>query len=191
MATKKLGNLIKQARTDAGLTQEALAKKVDDCSASDISKAERAEKDLTQEQLKQIAKACGVTQKSLLEAAGSSAKKTTSSSSKKTTSSSSSKKTASSSSSKKTTTSSSSKKTTSPSSTKKSTSSTSSVKVTATEKKFLELYRAADSDTKKAATALLKGESPSQKDILTNLLESASDEDSLLGGLLGNIMKKS
>lgn len=173
MATKKLGNLIKQARTDAGLTQEALAKKVDDCSASDISKAERAEKDLTQEQLKQIAKACGVTQKSLLEAAGSSAKKTTSSSSKKTTASSSS------------------KKTTSSSSTKKSTSSTSSVKVTATEKKFLELYRAADSDTKKAATALLKGESPSQKDILTNLLESASDEDSLLGGLLGNIMKKS
>ena len=66
---KKVGTLIKEARTGAGLTQEQLAKKISGLSASDISKAERGEKDLTQEQLKAIAKATGVTQKSLLEAA--------------------------------------------------------------------------------------------------------------------------
>lgn len=66
---KKVGTLIKEARTAAGLTQEQLAKKISGLSASDISKAERGEKDLTQDQLKAIAKATGVTQKSLLEAA--------------------------------------------------------------------------------------------------------------------------
>ena len=69
MAAKKVGTLIKEARTNAGLTQEQLAKKVTGCSASDIGKAERGEKELTQDQLKQIAKATGVTQKSLLDAA--------------------------------------------------------------------------------------------------------------------------
>ena len=50
----------------------------------DIGKAERGEKDLTQEQLKQIAKATGVTQKSLLDAAkGFSSGKTSSSSAAK------------------------------------------------------------------------------------------------------------
>ena len=49
---KKVGTLIKKARTEAGLTQEQLARKVKGCSASDISRAERGEKDLTQEQLK-------------------------------------------------------------------------------------------------------------------------------------------
>ena len=68
MAAKKVGTLIKEARTKAGLTQEQLAKKVAGLSAADISKAERGEKELTQEQLKAIAKATGVTQKSLLEA---------------------------------------------------------------------------------------------------------------------------
>ena len=66
---KKVGTLIRQARTDAGLTQEQLARKIRGLSASDISRAERGEKELTQEQLKLIAKATGVTQKSLLEAA--------------------------------------------------------------------------------------------------------------------------
>ena len=65
----KVGALIKEARTGAGLTQEQLAKKVDGVTASDISKAERGEKELTQTQLKQIAKATGVTQASLLNAA--------------------------------------------------------------------------------------------------------------------------
>lgn len=83
MASKKLGNLIKEARTDAGLTQEQLARKISGLSASDISLAERGMKDLTQEQLKKIAKVTGVTQASLLNAAkGSTAKKSTSSASK-------------------------------------------------------------------------------------------------------------
>ena len=71
---KKIGELIKKARTDAGLTQEQLAKKVDGVSASDISKAERGEKELPQSALKQIAKATGVTQASLLDAAKGSGK---------------------------------------------------------------------------------------------------------------------
>lgn len=87
---KKVGTLIKEARTGAGMTQEQLAKKVKGLSASDIGKAERGEKDLTQEQLKAIAKATGVTQKSLLEAAkGKTGSSGSSSSSKKKTSSSS------------------------------------------------------------------------------------------------------
>ena len=65
---KKVGILIKEARTAAGMTQEQLAKKVDGVSAYDISKAERGEKELTQAALKQIAKATGVTQTSLLNA---------------------------------------------------------------------------------------------------------------------------
>lgn len=68
-AMKKVGALIRSARLDRGLTQEQLARKVKNCSASDIGKAERGEKKLTTEQLKQIAKATGVTQKSLLDAA--------------------------------------------------------------------------------------------------------------------------
>ncbi len=66
---KKVGTLIKKARTEAGLTQEQLAKKVTGATASDIGKAERGEKELTADQLKQVAKATGVTQKSLLDAA--------------------------------------------------------------------------------------------------------------------------
>lgn len=66
---KKLGGLIRTARTDAGMTQEQLAKKVSELSASELSKVERGEKEPTTDQLKQIAKATGVTQKSLLEAA--------------------------------------------------------------------------------------------------------------------------
>ena len=81
---KKVGTLIKEARTNAGLTQEQLAKKVKGLSAADIGKAERGEKDLTQEQLKAIAKATGVTQKSLLEAAKGKSGSSSSSSSKKT-----------------------------------------------------------------------------------------------------------
>ena len=76
MASKKVGTLIKEARTEAGLTQEQLARRIAGLSASDISQAERHQKNLTQEQLKQIAKITGVTQSSLLNAArGTSAKK--------------------------------------------------------------------------------------------------------------------
>ena len=129
---KKVGTLIKKARTDAGLTQEQLARKVKGCSASDISRAERGEKELTQEQLKQIAKATGVTQKSLLEAAkGSGGKKHASSSS----------------------------------------GSKTSMKVSAAERKLVELYRAADSGTRKTALNILKGSGGDS--LLENLLEGA------------------
>ena len=66
MAAKKVGTLIKEARTEAGLTQDQLARKISGLSATDISEAERGLKDLTQDQLKKIAKATGVTQSSLL-----------------------------------------------------------------------------------------------------------------------------
>ena len=82
MASKKLGNLINEARTDAGLTQEQLARKIAGLSASEISAAERGVGDLTQDQLKKIAKATGVTQASLLNAAKGSTKKTTSTAAK-------------------------------------------------------------------------------------------------------------
>ena len=78
MASKKVGTLIKEARTEAGLTQEQLARRIAGLSASDISQAERHQKNLTQDQLKQIAKVTGVTQASLLNAAkGTTAKKAT------------------------------------------------------------------------------------------------------------------
>ena len=144
MAAKKVGTLIKEARTAAGFTQEQLAKKIKGLSASDISKAERGEKDLTQAQLKEIAKATGVTQSSLINAAkGSSSSKKTGSD-KKT---------------------SSGKKT--------SSSGKSSMKVSAAEKKLVELYREADTETRKAAVSLLKGEKPEAGDIIGELLGGA------------------
>ena len=78
MASKKVGTLIKEARTGAGLTQEQLARRIAGLSANDISLAERHQKDLTQDQLRQIAKITGVPQSSLLNAAkGTTAKKPT------------------------------------------------------------------------------------------------------------------
>ena len=141
MASKKVGTLIKEARTAAGLTQEQLARKISGLSASDISAAERHQKDLTQDQLKKIAKATGVTQASLLNAAkGSTAKKT-------------------------------------------STASKSSMQVTATEKKLVQLYRDADSDTKKKVMNLLKGKDSSVEDLLGGLL----DKDDLIDGLMDTV----
>ena len=166
MATKKVGDLIKEARTNAGLSQEALAKKIDGLSASDLGKAERGEKELTQAQLKEIAKATGVTQKSLLEAPkGASAKKTTAKTGEKKTSSA---------------------KTTAKKTTAKKTDAAAET-LTASEKKLLELYRAADSDTKKAAVALLKGEQP-EGGVLGNLLNMLGSSDAL-SGILGNLKK--
>lgn len=68
MAGKKVGVVIKEARTAAGLTQAKLAAKVSGVSATDIGRVERGEINLTNEQLKRIAKALGVTQASLLNA---------------------------------------------------------------------------------------------------------------------------
>ena len=155
---KKIGTLIKEARTGAGLTQEALAKKVDGVTASDISKAERNEKELTQAQLKQIAKACGVTQSSLLNAGKeTTAKKTT----KKTVPVS-----------EKKITSASEKKTTTKKTTSSSSSASSSMKLTAAEKKLVELYRKATKEQKEEAIkALSDDDDPDLLDLLGGLLE--------------------
>ena len=135
MASKKLGNLIKEARTEAGFTQEQLARKIAGLSATDISEAERGLKDLTQEQLKKIAKATGVTQASLLDAAKGSSKKTASS----------------------------------------STANKTSMKVTATEKRLVEYYRKADTDTRKRAMNILKGDDTAASEILETLLGGVAD----------------
>ena len=153
---KKVGELIKEARTAAKLTQAQLAEQVTGLAAADISKAERGEKELTQTQLKQIAKATGVTQASLLNAAKSGTTAAKSGTAKKT--STTAKKPAASTAKK-------------PAATKKE----EEIKLTAAEKKLLELYRAADKNTKDAALKVLKGE---KQDLL-----------SLLGGsdLLGSV----
>ncbi|MBP3649214.1 MAG: helix-turn-helix transcriptional regulator [Clostridia bacterium] len=144
---KKVGTLIKEARTEAGFTQEELARKLAGVSASDISKAERGQLELSQANLKKIAKACGVTQASLLNAAkGTSTKKTTTT--KKTE-----KKTE-----KKTTT----KKT--------STAKKTSMQVTATERKLVEAYREATSDNKKRAMKILKDQDDSLAGSLSDVL---------------------
>ena len=144
---KKVGTLIKEARTAAGLTQEALAKKVDGVTASDISKAERNEKELTKDQLKQIAKACGVTQASLLNAGKAAPAKKTAAA--KTTA----------------------KKTTTVKKTAASSSATSSMKLTNAEKKLVELYRKATTEQKEEALKALKGDDdPDLLSVLGDLL---------------------
>lgn len=200
MATKKVGELIKEARTKAGISQEALAKLIDGVSASDIGKAERGEKELTQAALKAIAKATGVTQKSLLEApkgGASAAKKTTAKTetAKKTTAKTeTAKKTAAKTeTAKKTTTKTetakktaakteTAKKPAAKTETKKTTAaakkSTTAVELTAAEKTLLNAYRKADAQTQKAALSLLKGEKDA--DLFTSILAGAMD---MLGGL--------
>ncbi len=143
----KVGPLIKEARTGAKLTQEQLAKKVAGMTAQDISKAERGETIPSQAQLKAIAKATGVTQASLLNAAKESTAK---SAGKKTEA----------------------KKTeTRPAAGKKE----AEIKLTAAEKKLLELYRAADKETKEAAVKVLKGEKTGADGVLGSILGSAVD----------------
>ncbi len=150
---KKVGKLIKAARTEADMTQEQLARRISGLSAGDISLAERGEKDLTQAQLKKIAVITGVTQASLINAAKdeTSAKKTSAKA-------------------------------------KTPASANSTMKVTATERKLVEAYRLADSDTKKRAMDVLKG----KDDLLSTLLGgdiTDKVEDvigDVIGGLLGN-----
>ncbi|MBO5999158.1 MAG: helix-turn-helix transcriptional regulator [Lachnospiraceae bacterium] len=202
---KKLGTLVKEARTAAGLSQTALAAKVDGLTAADIGKIERGEKIPSQAVIKSMAKALGVTQTSLLNAydvagktASASSSKTSSSktssaktsSSKTSSSKTSSAKTSSAKTSSAKTSSSSGKKTSSSS----SSSSSSAVKLTATEKKLLTAYRKADSSTKKAVLNILEGNG-SIADILTGLFSgkaqnaAAGSLGSLLEGALGKIKK--
>ena len=138
--SKKLGDLVKKARTEKGFTQAGLAEKVDGLTASDVSKIERGEKEPVQEVLKQMAKALGVTQKSLLDAATGSGKTTAA----KTTSSK---------------TGTAAKKTSSAKKTSAVKDTIDTLKLTATEKKLVQLYRKADTKTKKAAINLLEGDS--------------------------------
>ena len=163
-----VGALIKEARGKAKLSQEALASQIDGLSASDLGKAERGEKELSQSILKQIAKLTGVTQSSLINAAKESsygtAKKPASSSAKKTETA----KPAAASAKK--TSSTSAKKTEA-----KTTAKKDEFTLTAAEKKLVELYRAADAETKKKAVAVLKGEQTDTGDILTSLIGTAMD----------------
>ena len=146
-----VGPLIKEARGKAKLSQEALAGQIEGLSASDLGKAERGEKELSQSVLKQIAKLTGVTQSSLINAAKESsygpAKKTSTTTAKKT----------------------------STTAAKKPAAKKDDFELTAAEKKLVELYRAADSDTKKKAVAVLKGEQSDTGDILTSLIGTALD----------------
>ncbi len=162
---KKLGTLIKEARAEKEWTQAQLAQKVRGLEASDISKIERGLKVPSEDEIKRLAKALGVTQKSLLEAPKGSAAKTGSTAGK----------------------------------TGKAKSTGTSVKLTAAEKRLVELYRKADTETKKAAVNLLSGKTPGIGGLLQSLLGSstqitgAAKEESLqdlLGTVLGQLSGK-
>ena len=147
-----LSTRLKEARAAASLTQEQLAKAAKNgLTANDISKAERALYVPTDAQLKAIAKATGVTQKSLLDAkSGTAAKKPAASSAAKKPASSAAKKPTASSAAKKPAASSAAKK-------PAASSTGTSMKVTATEKKLVEAYRKASAENKKLAMNLLQG----------------------------------
>lgn len=176
MAEKTVGTLIKEARTAAGLTQEQLARKIKGVSADDISLAERGKKDFTQAVLKEIAKATGVTQKSLLDAAkaGSSAKTGASSktgSSAKTGASSKTGSGAKTGASSKT-----------GNSAKTASSSSSTLKLSAEEKRVLKAYREAEEGVQSIVRALLGADAQSSSASKKN----SSLLESLLGGLAQN-----
>ena len=158
---KKVGKLIKAARTGADMTQEQLARRISGLSASDVSLAERGEKDLTQAQLKKIATITGVTQASLINAA-----KEESGTARKTTTT---------------------KKSTAA---KTPANANSTMKVTSTERKLVEAYRLADSDAKKRAMDILKGKDGGilggllDGDTISDKVEDVIGD--VLGSLLGN-----
>ena len=209
MAEKKVGVLVKEARTAAGLTQEKLAKAAGEgLTAQDISKCERGEADLTNNQLKKIAVACGVTQSSLVnapknvKAAGKTTAAKTSTAKTSTAKTTAAKTSAAKTSTAKTSTA---KTSTAKTSTAKKTAdkktenkaapagANTSMKVTATEKKLVEAYREAPADLKKAALKLLKGE---YGDTVNTILGAGSGSGAsaadgigeVLGGLLGNLL---
>lgn len=168
-----VGALIKEARGKAKLSQEALAGQIEGLSAADLGKAERGEKELSQGVLRQIAKLTGVTQASLVNAAKEStygpAKKAAAPAKKTATTA------------KKTTTA---KKATTTAKKTAATAGKNAVELTAAEKKLIELYRAADSDTKKKAVAVLKGEQADAGGILANLLGDQAGNGELLNSII-------
>lgn len=131
-STQRVGLLVRQARQSANLTQEKLAAKVKGVSDEDISLLERGEIDLTNAQLKLLAKALGITQTSLL-----SAPKNIKAAAKKTAA-------------KKTTTAA--KKTSA-----KKTTAEATLRLSAAEKKLVLAYREADADARKKALDVLSG----------------------------------
>lgn len=193
MAAKKIGAVIRDARTAAGLSQEQLARKVPGVTAGELGKVERGEADFTQAKLKDIAKALGVTQASLLNAPKnltakqSAAAKTASAktSSAKTSS-------AKTSSAKTSSAKTSSAKTAAAKTPKTPANANSTMKVTSTERKLIEYYRAASSDAKKAGTKILKGEC---RDLLDTINSKSSGMGSVgdavtdfIGGALSNLL---
>lgn len=158
--SKKLGNMIREARTQKGLTQAALAEQAG-ISSSDMGKIERGEKEPAQSALRKMAKPLGLTQKTLLEAAAEGA-----SSGKKP---------------------SSGKKTSSAGKTSASAKSSSIGSLTATEKKLVQLYRKADSNTKKAAMSLLSGEG-NIVEILSSMLLGKKDVSAMASGLMETLL---
>ena len=169
---KKVGTLIKEARTAAGLSQEQLARKIKGLSAGELARAESGESELTQALLKEIAKATGVTQSSLLNAAKAAAGKKTASSARTATA-------------KKTT--SAAKTTAKKTGTAKKTASKDAEPLTAAEKKLLEAYRAATTEARKNALKILKGEDLDMAEIM-KLLKLDSKLESLgSGGILGGL----
>ena len=168
-----VGALIKEARGKAKLSQEALAGQIEGLSAADLGKAERGEKELSQGVLRQIAKLTGVTQASLVNAAKEStygpAKKAAAPTKKTATTA------------KKTTTA---KKAATTAKKTATTAGKNAVELTAAEKKLIELYRAADSDTKKKAVAVLKGEQADAGGILANLLGDQAGNGELLNSII-------
>lgn len=158
----KTGEAIKAARTGAKLTQTQLAAQLSNVTASDISKAERGEKELTKTALREIAKITGVTQTSLLNAESGNGKKTETAvktgGAKKTEPTG---------------------KTESAKKEEASKKTEAELKLTATEKDLIALYRKANSDTKKSVMSLLKGEKTESQELIENLIGGAL---SMLGG---------
>ena len=176
----KLGTLIKEGRAAKGWTQAQLAAKIKGLSASDIGRIERGEKTPETEQIRQIAKALGVTQTSLLNAAKGKTGSSKTSSAKTGAKESSSKAGGKTSSSK-----TGSGKTAASSKTgsgKTTAASKTSVTVTSAEKKLLQQYRKADDMTKKAVDNILAAAVPA-----SGKNDGAGD---LLNSLLGNVLEQ-
>jgi len=218
MAAKKVGVLVREARTAAGLTQEKLAKAAgENLTAADISKCERGEADLTAAQLKRIAVACGVTQTSLVNApknlsaaaAKKAAAKDTKTGGGKTASAKApaarketAKTTAKTGSAKTSTAKAGSAKTSAAKAAAKKTGAAAvpananvSMKVTAAEQKLIQAYRGSTADRKKAALKLLNGDYGDAIDkvlSVTNGSTSASSSSSsgpdLIGDVLGSVL---
>ena len=209
MAEKKVGILIKEARTAAKLSQEKLAAAAgENLTGAMIGKCERGEADLTNAQLKKIAVACGVTQSSLLNApknlpenktasAGKPAAKTaasakTGTAAKKPAAAAKASSAAKTAAAKKPAaktaaaakTSSAAKKPAA--SAKAPAGATTGMKVTASEKKLVEAYRDAPSDLKKIALKVLRGE---YGDTVNSLLGAAtSSGSSVVSGGISNVL---